>query len=580
MDHRSQNIGPAAEGTCEWLVQHKKYLSWSAYDRGLLWINGKPGSGKSTLLRYLLDKMKSQNIGDGALALSFFFHGRGVELERTPLGLFRSLLHQVLRQVPDALPDLVSTFQARCESEGEPGREWQWHQIELQLFFESSLLTVLETRSVWLFVDALDESGEENAVNLVQNFKFLLKSLPPPSIGLKQFRICFACRHYPILVLDSMFEICLEDENREDISTFVDNTLSTLHLQSSTIPALITDRADGVFMWAHLVVNQALDLDHDGASLKEIEAKIDSIPSGLNALYNELIRSMGSASVKLIQWICFATRPLSIDELRWAMAIEADCPHRSLQACQSAEGYVSDNDRVKRSVLTLSCGLAEVTPSSHAQVIQFIHPSVEHFFVQQGLSALDGSLTLTDSAIGMAHFRLSRICIRYLAMEEIGRSTSYKRSDFPFLHYATTSWVAHTKQSDDRSVSQEDLLELFAWPSSDLVELWVRVYGIIKKYSGDCPPEGTSLVHVMSKYQVVGLLKTILQRADQIGTDINTKDSLGRTPLSYAAERGHEAVVKLLLVTGKAEVDSKDSDGQTSLSWAAQNGHKAIVKLL
>ena len=37
--------------------------------------------------------------------------------------------------------------------------------------------------------------------------------------------------------------------------------------------------------------------------------------------------------------------------------------------------------------------------------------------------------------------------------------------------------------------------------------------------------------------------------------------------------------MKLLLLEG-ADVESKDGHSQTPLSWAAQNGDKAVVKLL
>ena len=578
MEDRLHNVDQAVTGTCTWLLQHPTYKNWTASDRGLLWIKGKPGSGKSTLLKYALGHLK---VEDSALVLSFFFHGSGDGLQRTPLGLFRSLLHQILGKTPDALQDLVAMFETKRTKNGKPGEGWHWHEAELRRFFESSLPNVLQTRPVWLFVDALDECGEENAVNLVETFNELLQNLPSDSTELNQFRICFSCRHYPILHLDKgTLEICTEKENREDISTFVDSQLTSFHERiSSTVPALITERAAGVFMWARLVVKQVLTLDRQGFGLKRIEAAIHSIPPDLDAFYQQLIRSMDRTSIKLVQWICFAIRPLSVDELPWAMAIDADCPHRSLRTCQETEDYVSDRERIERQVLTLSRGLAEV---SQTQVVQFIHQSVKDFFVEKGLLALDDSVPPTEAA-GRAHFQFSKICIRYLAMEEVSQATSYEGENFSFLRYATKSWVAHTKQWDARGIpqaDQEDILALLDWPSNARIESWVRIYERVDRYSDDCPPHGTRLVHVVSRYGMAGLLTATLQKAGCVIGDIDAKDGSGRTPLLWAAENGYETVVRLLLDTGKVDIDAKNKDGQTPLLWAAKNGHGTVVRLL
>jgi ankyrin repeat protein len=59
----------------------------------------------------------------------------------------------------------------------------------------------------------------------------------------------------------------------------------------------------------------------------------------------------------------------------------------------------------------------------------------------------------------------------------------------------------------------------------------------------------------------------------------DSKDTDSRTPLSYVAEDGHEAMMKLLLEKGP-DLESKDHDGRTPLFYAVWNGHEAVVKLL
>lgn len=571
MQDRLYDIDSVGAGTCEWLPRHEKYTTWAACDRGLLWIKGKPGSGKSTLLKYALSNHK---VKDGALVLSFFFSCRGNEFQKAPLGLLRSLLHQVLKQAPDALQDLVGVFEDKCKENGTPGTDWRWHEGELWPFLQSSLPKVLRTRPIWLFVDALDECGKANAVRLVGIFNTLLKSFASQSAALQPFRICFSCRHYPILDVDaSRLEIYTENENERDISAFVNGKLAAFRTEAlSKIPTLITRRALGVFQWARLVVEEILDLERDGAGPAEMEAAIHSLPPSFNDLYRQLIQGMGARSKKLFQWICFATQPLVIDELRWAMVIEPDCPYQSLKACQSAEDYVADSAQMKRQVQALGRGLLQVT---HDQTVVFIHGSVQSFFFEKGFSALGGGETLTEAAI-RAHFRFSRICVRYLAMEEVGRPTSCPFDDFPFLRYATTSWVTHTKKCDAGSILQDDLLALFSWPSNALVESWVRAYKELDRWCRFSPSGGSNLVHIASMHGLVGLLTAILQMKGETvetATYINAENDDGQTPLLLAAKYGHEAVVRLLLDSGKVDVGARDDDNWPPLLLAAKNGH-------
>ncbi|SVB06704.1 uncharacterized protein METZ01_LOCUS159558 [marine metagenome] len=63
------------------------------------------------------------------------------------------------------------------------------------------------------------------------------------------------------------------------------------------------------------------------------------------------------------------------------------------------------------------------------------------------------------------------------------------------------------------------------------------------------------------------------------GTDVNTKDGSGSTPLHTASTWGRKEIAELLIAKG-ADVNAKDEDGWTPLLNATIDGHKEIIELL
>lgn len=609
MEDRFHDIERATAGTCKWLLRHEKYRDWTNADRGVLCIKGKPGSGKSTLLHYavgdafvaskvpdrtLIQHNENEATGERAepriLILSFFFHDRGTNLQKTPLGLYRSLLHQVLRCVPGAIPDaLLTTFQDRNKM-GEVGKHWHWKWRELREYFQLSLRTVLNTHQVCLFIDAFDEYGEEEANEFLNSLNFWIQELPTHA----QFRICFTCRHYPPLVLpQTTVEIRLDEENMDDISTYVQVQLSSWSKDEylASILTDITDRAEGVFVWARLIVPRVLSLERRGENWKKIKREIENTPRAVEDLYRSLLRKVETDpnSLKLIKWICFAMEPLTLDELRWAMVVDHDHSNEpaSLDHYEKTEDFATNSDMMEKKLKALSCGLAEAVPSSRA--VQFIHQSVKDFFLKEGLSTLaksqDPTMTKTHTIDleATSHYQMSRTCIRYFSAKEIRASESPSlevKGVFPLLLYAINHWIAHEQQSEKKVAHpQSDLLIYFEWPSEDIVEHWVNTCHVLRMYSDILPPRGTTMLHVTARHRLMGPLLQIVQRKKELTENFDAFDSDRKTPLYYAAGEGHANVVSLLLDNG-ATMYGKEPTYLNALFAASRSGHYRIAQIL
>lgn len=82
------------------------------------------------------------------------------------------------------------------------------------------------------------------------------------------------------------------------------------------------------------------------------------------------------------------------------------------------------------------------------------------------------------------------------------------------------------------------------------------------------------------------LLATMADQVDiaaaliEAGADVNAKAANKDTPFLYAGAEGRDAILKLILATGKAKLTDTNRYGGTALIPAAHHGHPSTVRLL
>ena len=333
MHWRKTDVADPAPATCAWLIQHRTYREWFDQGHGLLWIKGNPGTGKSTVLKHALETAE-QSTKQTVILASFFCHGRGAPTQKSALGLFRSLLHQILQRNRDLLSKFTDVYRMRCQTGGKFGDKWEWQVNELQNFFKYKVVDAARTQTIRIYIDALDECGEDVAIDLVEFFRCFAAPVS----------ICFSCRHYPFVALEGGDEICVEDENKQDIKIYVQGKIEA-HIRrtdiAKTLRNEVVSRSQGNFQWVALVIPRVLTLYKSRKSIATIHAMIQNIPTELHELYTGLLSLIEdqerAQSLHLMQWICFSFRPLTVRELRFALAVNPDFSHTSFHQCQNSE---------------------------------------------------------------------------------------------------------------------------------------------------------------------------------------------------------------------------------------------------
>ncbi|KAM0434034.1 hypothetical protein ACHAPT_003978 [Fusarium lateritium] len=623
IDSRKTSIKAAHSKTCHWFLKHPQYLAWldpqkQAQHHGFLWIRGKPGAGKSTIMKFIYLKTKRKKSHEQTITASFFFHARGEYLEKSILGMYRSLLLQLLEGYPDLQEvlddtDLVPKCQNGCPS-----------MNVLKCLFQKAVSN-LGQRSFTCFVDALDECDEQEIMEMAQFFEELAESCTSKGVRLQ---ICFSSRHYPHIEIQHGLKLTLEHQpgHSQDMDNYIQSNLRIRHpaLLEELRPQML-EKAAGVFLWVVLMVD-ILNKENRRGRLA-LRKRLAEAPSRLSELFKDILRRDSNNMEHLllcILWILCAKRPLRPEEYYhalWSGLVPGDFVDLEIPNVT-----VSDfSDCADSCVITSSKGLAEITKAK-SPAVQFIHESVRDFLIKdRGLQELWPELGSDWQSSG--HERLKQCCDTYINHEVVHAAISNlgptsKPDDlvkvskqYPFLEYASQHVLYHSDAAA-QAIPQGEFLSQTPTPS------WIITINLFERFKSRKYTPEASLVYILADKGFSSLIRAWLQSSpdidirgeryeyplfaalangnkDSVAALLNLRSSIyngvdiaegfefkkdftgykGRTPLTWAAQEGRIHLVKLL-VQMQGGVDKIDMHEYTPLMRASQAGHQAVVSFL
>jgi hypothetical protein len=120
---RQEEISEAYEQTLKWIFDRTgvetplwgNFVKWLGKSNGIYWISVKSGSGKSTLINFITtdnrttESLKVWGNTSRVLTPRFFFWNAGTNLQKSSLGLLRSLLYQILSDQQEVVPELLDS---------------------------------------------------------------------------------------------------------------------------------------------------------------------------------------------------------------------------------------------------------------------------------------------------------------------------------------------------------------------------------------------------------------------------------------------------------------------------------------
>lgn len=599
------------------------YTAWEI-NGGLLAIRGAPGAGKSTLITRIGEAFLNQ-VADGESQdsiASYTFHGVAEQMDarnNTKSGkVVTAMLHALVHQLMQGRGELAEAY-SHAEERG-----WDLSDTELQDILLKHVRAKYHTkdgkekRKLWVFIDAVDEVGE-NAAREIFDFFARLSAPRKSRGGLSPVNVCLACRSGSSPLQDTgykLLQLNAEDFNGDDLTAYLHSELSHLlaHLSAEDAEKasqVIQERAQGVFLWAILAVD-LIRRSSQATSLDDVLQQISGAPTDLEEVYQQRIANIPESErarcARLLQWVCFATRPLTLRELRVALVLDPSRAEiKSLQDLRSARDYIPSDKAMAATIPELTRGLLHANPDT--ATVAPLHESIKSFLAARGIDLLCNQPQGTAARTTDVH--ISRACLAYVAFPEYHQRHKAPGPPPPLASYVTACWHLHAELAERRGAQQGDLLDTLHSPAGSLnFRMWWRHYARMSSQAHPVAEEEEEviddrltelLVHhtaspptVFDLAAACGLCSTIGAALAAISETLAASPSMSaaekeasgmtdateRTLLHWAAFSGDARVVAFFLARGDVGVAAVDRRRQTALHIAVIQGHAETAAML
>ncbi|KAH7360505.1 hypothetical protein BKA65DRAFT_577265 [Rhexocercosporidium sp. MPI-PUGE-AT-0058] len=420
-----------ADEACEFLLSEAKFISWySASDSQELVILGDMGCGKSIAMAFLVDELRKRNEHQLPQPRICYHYCRDDETGKTGY-IFPALILSLLEQFSGLKRTFYEWYkQAVASGNFDPATDVK----KLEAFLHSVLETL--DRPLFIVIDGIDECDRSSQDSLLNALKNLLRKTP-------RLKIILSSRPQDEILerLHETAKINLSsDEGRDRIivERIVERKLPNL---SKDVKILVIETlsrlAQGSAIWTKMIV-ELIEIRKIRA-LDPMRTFLDkmSLPAQLSELYSSLLSrciANDPENWKLVttalEILAISRRPLSIQELAWAVALGTD---QEGVTSVAALAKLVDHQRVM-GLIQLFVAHVEFGDINKRQV-RLVHQSVKEFIIKDMSS---NQPNLQDPAISrtiyhrLIHQRtgsleagLLEICIKYLLLDDFNRTNLF-----------------------------------------------------------------------------------------------------------------------------------------------------------